>query len=116
MSRENTSNFTGGKTRPEETTLVRPGERFDCPVPCPECGGWTEIVIDEWESGTGMPKEGGFRLICIREEFWSQRNGYRYSCLWDKHFYWQSVWERSLCNALICMKTSGIRVVKGDND
>jgi hypothetical protein len=116
MSRESDSNFTAGKPLPEETKLVRPGERFNCPLPCPECGGWTEIAIDEWESGTGMPKEGGFRLICIREEFRSERNGYRDDRLWEKHFYWQSVWDTSLRNALIWMEKAGIRVFDGDKN
>jgi hypothetical protein len=116
MSQESDSNSGSEKPLPERTQLVKRGVRFETPVPCPECGGSTEIVIDEWETGTGHPKEGGFRLICCREErelekgvSWDMSHG-------DMHFYWQSVWQTAIDNAYLWMIKAGIKVSTENTD
>jgi hypothetical protein len=116
MSQESDSNAGSEKPLPESTQLVSPGERFETPVPCPECGGPTEIVIDEWETGTGHPKEGGFRLICCREEreFVEEVSGdMRHR---DSHFYWQSAWQTAIHNAHMWMIKAGIKVSTENTD
>jgi hypothetical protein len=116
MSQESDSNAGSEKPLPESTQLVSPGERFETPVPCPECGGPTEIVINEWETGTGHPKEGGFRLICCREEreYVEEVSGdIRHR---DSHFYWQSAWQTAIHNAHMWMIKAGIKVSTKNTD
>jgi hypothetical protein len=106
MSEESVSNYPSVGPN----TWIKAGDRFECPITCPECGGATEIVIDEWDTGTGEPKGDGFRLICMREE----NNSVMKVFQGDKHTYRQSIWDESLRNALRWMKKSGIRVSTGN--
>ena len=116
MTEEKKPNSATWDYPPKNITLVKPGVWFASPIPCPECGGDTGIVIEEWETETGEPKEGGFRLICIREEMKSEFYGYGQEHSWDKHFYWLTIWETTSRNALMWMKKAGIRVTTGNKD
>ena len=100
------------KTSSEISGVVRPGERIETPIPCPECGGLTEIVIEEWENETGRPIKSGFRLICSQEE-----RGFEFDCRNEnRHFYWLSVWLTSIDDAYIWMIKAGIRIATENTD
>lgn len=53
---------------------------------CPECGVALLVDIQEWESETGIPTEGGVEVDCAAVD-------------WDdaftNHRYWQSDWEHA---------------------
>ena len=90
--------------------LVSPGQCFSTPIPCPECGGETEIEIDEYFTGSRKPTPYGFRLMCSAEEreFEAALDENR-EPEWE-HDHWQSSWQAAIDRAYSWMIKSGIRV------
>jgi len=76
--------------------MVRPGERFEVPVDCPECCHSCIAEVDEWDAKTGIPAKDGLNLICSYEEEESKRSiseGKESHRLWLRD--WQDVIDRA---------------------
>jgi hypothetical protein len=58
--------------------------------------------------------------ICLLDrvayEMKSEHYGYYHERFWDRHFYWQTIWETTSRDALMWMKKAGIKVMTGDKD
>ena len=104
-------NITRKKTQ-DVAILIKPGDRLETPIPCPECGNPTEVAIDEWESETGWPKICGYRLLCSAEERESERALAHNELPRWKHLHRLMVWSKALYRTFLWMIENGVRVTR----
>lgn len=75
---------------------------------CPECGGGLFLQVNEWETDTGAPTDGGIDLDCERAPDFDDPD-YDDKC----HRNWQGEWQ-PVYDRVTAWARRHVRVVKGD--